>query len=362
MKKILYVLSALVLLASCEEWGPVFTGSYDDPEPYAVKTMTANVTIAELAQMYKDNGKSPFIVKENLVVAGKVTTTDQPGNFYKSFYIQDETGGIEVKVGKNALYNDYKLGQTVYVKLRDLKVGMYGYKYYKMDYQGMVQIGYDDPSSSYETSYLESPLLIDSHIIRGERGPQLAPTVLTEKELPYLWDTQATNKYVGAYVTLKGLKYANQTFVLMYLDSSSDKSAYSNRVFLSSTNGSTPTNGITTWAMSKARMTEYLYAGTWDACKIGSGSSFTGQTLGDLKGDGTYPGVEKAAYSVSHYFKMGNTEIQLRTSGFSKFCDYEIPQEVLDGKATLDVTGILTLYQGSIQFVVNSLDDITVSK
>ena len=71
--------------------------------------------------------------------------------------------------------------------------------------------------------------------------------------------------------------------------------------------------------------------------------------------------AHSAAYSVSQYFKMGNTEIALRTSGYSKFGDQEIPQAVLDGTATVDITGVLTMYQGTIQLVVNSLDDIVVN-
>ena len=70
--------------------------------------------------------------------------------------------------------------------------------------------------------------------------------------------------------------------------------------------------------------------------------------------------AHSAAYSVSQYFKMGGREIQLRTSGYSKFGDEEIPEAVLDGSATVDMTGILSLYQGSIQFTVNSLEDIVV--
>ena len=118
--------------------------------------------------------------------------------------------------------------------------------------------------------------------------------------------------------------------------------------------------------MSKDKMKKYLFAGLWDTCKIGSGSDYvknpdkTDKTLGDMKGDGTYPGVEKAAYSVSQYFKMGNTEIQIRTSGYGKFCDKEIPAEVLKCEKTIDVTGVLSVYQGSLQFTVNNISDFVV--
>jgi len=353
MKKILFILCALLMAVSCEEWGPVFTSEYADPQPYKKETLKSNCTIAELASMYSTG--HPWTIDKNLVIAGRVSTTDQPGNFYKSLYIQDETGGMELKIGRNGLYNDYKPGQILYVKCLGLTLGMYGYKSGSYGGQGMVQLGATDPTGQYETSYMESPLFIDAHILRGDTGSEVIPELISERQLPSKSSTQAGNKYIGRLVTLKGLRYAGETFVLLYLDSTKDKKQSSNRIFLSDSDW-----GITTWAMSKAKMTEYIKSGIWDSCKIGNSGDYNYGTVGDRRGDGTYPTIEKAAYSVSQYFKMGNTEIQLRTSGYSKFADKEIPSEVLDGSHTVSMTGILTMYQGSIQFIVNSLDDITV--
>ena len=387
MKKIILSAALLLTLVCCEEFQPVFTGSYDNPDPAKVWTeaeVTQRygeiITIAALASRY-DVGKS-WNMNEDFVISGIVSTTDQPGNFYKSFYIQDETGGMEIKAGKNGLYNDFLPGQRVYVICNGLTLGMYGYKSgYGM---GMVQIGgsrniYDDGSyaDDYETSYIENSIVIDTHILRGAVEGEVTPYEITVSQLPNAKkQTQEDCKYIGSLVTLKGLRYADEIFCLLYLDSNKDKKSYTNRVFLSDTNGSdTPygkTHGVTTWAMSESLMTEYLQKGLWDSCKVGSGSSYakytdpeTGATrdltLGDLRSDGTYPGVEKAAYSVSQYFNWGGAEIQIRTSGYSKFSDSEIPEEVLDGDATLDVTGVLTLYQGSYQLVVNNISDFVVN-
>jgi hypothetical protein len=243
---------------------------------------------------------------------------------------------------------------------------MYGYKEDdKYGGMGMVQVGYVDPTKEYETSYLEHPILVERHIVKGPYGDPVTPVELTVDQLPGQWDCQKENKYVGTLVTLKGLKYANEIFVLLYLDSNKDKKAASNRVFLSDTNGVEDgdlTHKITTWAMSEAKMKEYLYAGYWDSCKVGSGSDFTGETIGSFRGDGTYPGVEKAAYAVSQYFTMGEKEIQIRTSGYCKFSDVELDPAVRGGSATIDVTGVLTMYQGSVQFVINNISDIVVNK
>ena len=383
MKKSLIITAALLALASCglkEEFQPVFTGKYPAPEPeryWSDEDFGRITSIADLVSGYTIGQPK---VLTNTVIKGVVTTTDRPGNFYKSFYIQDETGGIEIKVGKNGLYNDYLLGQTVYVDCEDLTLGMYGYKSGNYGGMGMAQLGFSDPSGSYETSYMEIPLLIDAHVLRGnpsELHPVTPAVITSASQLPDpKTATQATNKLIGSMVTLKGLTYGSEVFCLLYLDSNQDKKSYTNRVFLSSSNSSDPTCGITTWAMSKEKMTEYLYSGIWDECKVGSGNTYAedeeGNTLtvGSYRGEnGLYDasingfnGIERTAYSVSQYFKLGSTDIQIRTSGFCKFCDVEIDPEVLSGRATIDVTGVLTLYQGSFQLVVNNIDDITVNR
>jgi len=370
MKRIFAIFSsAVVLFASCEEFQPVFTGEYDDPSHYETTVIEPTHTIAELAAMYKI--EKPFVMDQNIIIEGVISTTDQPGNFYKSFYIQDETGGMEIKVGKNGLYNDYKQGQTVYIICNGLSLGMYGYKDGNYGGYGMVQIGCEDTTGEYETSYIEVPVLIDNHIKRGAIGDPVEPIVIEDASgLPSSTSTLAKCPYLGKLVTLKGLKYENETFVLLYLDSNKDKDSYTNRVFLSETNGVVGgdlTHGITTWAMSETLMKDYLYSGIWDTAQVGSGNNFLTDangdvvTLGSLRGNGNYPFVEKAAYAVSQYFSMDGKEIQVRTSGYSKFSDTQIDPDVLAGKKTVDITGVLTLYQGSIQLVMNNISDVKIN-
>ena len=363
MKRIVVIFALIAALAACtslrEEFEPVFTAGYDAPAPAKPAVMEPNISIADLSGLYKTG--QPWTIDRDLVVAGKVTTTDQPGNFYKSFYIQDETGGIEIKMGKNGLYNTYHEGQTVYVRCFGLTLGMYGYKSGNYGGQGMVQIGYEDPTGSYETAYLEASYLIDSHVLGGETGEKVKPAVITEAQLPRSYDIQATNEYVGKLVTLKGLRYANEVFCLIYINSGKEKSISGNRIFLSD-----QTWGVTTWAMSENKFKEYLDSGVWDSVKIGNANDYNYGTVGSPVSLGFATSkaeirAHASAYSVSQYFKMGETVIQLRTSGYSKFGDSQIPEQVLNGTATVDITGILTLYQGSLQLIVNSLDDIVVN-
>ena len=383
---------AAAALAGCnpaEEWGPVFgleNGSM--PEEFHPVRKTANISIQDLCKTYTT--KYPRAMTGNYIIEGKVISTDQPGNFYKSFYIQDETAGIEIKIGRNSLYSDYHEGQTIYIDCNKLWLGMYGYKEGDYGGQGMVQIGaegifdYEKNEYKYETSYLESPLMIDLHVFQGEMGNPVEPTVVTESQLPGKADNQSTNSNVGKLVTLKGLTYTDQVFVLLYPDSSRphEKEDAENRLFLSADrdNGKIKISNkdnwkVFTWAMSKQNIIDHLKSGNWDKAEVGSGSTTFGPITNTVSEDGMFKDCKRedgslmtykelliknaAAQSVSQYFKMGSAVIQLRTSGFSKFADIVIPDDVLDGSRKVNITGVLCMYQGSIQMVVNRLSDIT---
>ena len=432
MKKQFFTAVALcAILTSCEEFSPVVTFKYDGPAHYEDEQGSQIVqpgdiavthTIKELSRLYT-NGQ-PFVMEDDIVIAGRVISNDQPGNFYNQIYIQDETGGIEVKIAKNALYNEYKLGQKVYVKCGPtehtggLSLGSYGYKSGSYGGNGMTQIGAEFYKgiygTEYETSYIRSGRVIKEHIFREApaSAEPVEPKVITESQLPSGDATISTCPYLGTLVTIKGLKYGGEVFTLLYLSGSESSKNSKNRVFLSDA-----TWGIDTWAMSKTNFLTHLQRGDWDSASIGNSGDNTYGTVGSVDLQylqdadapfyenvvelqdaafcrnvyywvyGKYPEAEEDValaedrlkpdnlvemwpryclaknangYAVSQYFKLGNTEIQLRTSGYSKFCDQKIPQAVLDGTATVSLTGVLTLYQGSIQFIVNSLDDIVV--
>ena len=339
MKRIyIAILAAAALLAGCEEFQPVFTGKYESPADQKIYTdadFGQFTTIAEVKDMYKANGNKPYRVAKNCVIKGQVTTSDQVGNLYKSLYIQDETAGIEIKIGKNGLYNEYKLGQWVYVVCTDLTVG---------DYNGMINIGYEDPTGEYETGYLEHAYIIDNHVFKGEYAKAVEPVVITEADLH-------KKENLGRLVTIENLKYGNHIFILAYVDPNGNRKDYTNNGIFIDEEG--PDNyGVTTWACSEVKWKEYLNAGNFDSVEAAGG------TVGDLKNpDGTY-NIGSMAYSVSQYFMMGASDVQVRTSGYARFADTEIPEEVLDGTATVSFTGILTEYKGAAQFTLIDLDGV----
>lgn len=361
MKKILLALVATAaLFTACEEWQPVGTFKYSEPEELPLVTDAdmagygPRITIKDLCGRYV-NG-TPLKLESGWI-KGQVISNDASGNIYRSLYIQDETGGIEIKTGRTNSSNEYRMGQWVYVKLGGLTLGMYGFKTGTYGGQGMIQLGLTDQSGAYETAYIDLPLIVDSHILKGGMGEPVVPAKLTVAQLPGKNDTQATNKYIGTLVELEGLKYGNEIFTLIYLSYSQDTKAATNRIFLTE-----QTWGITTWGLSKEKMGKLLEAGTWDEAYVGSGNETHGKvgdhrTVQGING-ATYGDIERNAYSVSHYFKMGAKEIQVRSSGYARFADVEIDPGILSGANAVNFTGILTLYQGSIQFTLLDLDGV----
>ena len=246
-----------------------------------------------------------------------------------------------MKIGKNALYNDYKLGQWVYVKCGGLTLGAY---------YGMIQLGYADPTGEYETSYIEVQYIIDTHIFRGKIDTPLQPKKVSAADL-------LKEENIGCYVELDGLTYANEIFCLIYIDSYKDKKSSSNRIFLSGTGKdykpvADPTWGITTWAMSKQGFIGYLNSGKFDDGDVADYS----RKISDPELKATL--LKNAdAYAVSQYFKMGSQTVQIRTSGYSRFADTQIDPSVLAG-TPINVKGILTIYKGNAQFTLIDLDGV----
>lgn len=329
MKRLIYSLAILASFAavSCDEWEPVL-GNQGEPAEPAYVTLQPNTDIVTLKGMY--TGKATHI-EDDIIIGGQVTSSDASGNVYRTMYIQDETGGIEIKLGLTGTYNDYKLGQWVYVKCLGLTLG---------DYEGMLQVGMDDPTGEYETAYIDVKSLIGTHVFKGKMDTPVAPVEVEESEL-------TSQLLMGKYVTLKGLKYGNEIFCLIYPDANGDKKVNSNRVFLDK-----KTWGVTTWAMSANKFEEYVLSGIWDSAKLADGS----KTMAELRKQG----ISKSAYSVSQYFKMGSTDVQVRTSGYAKFADTEIDPGILDGTASVNLTGILTNYRGSPQFTLIDLDGVQI--
>ena len=387
-KSIIILFAAAAALVSCqglkEEFQPVFTFGdlgYEEFVPVNMDTVV-NATIAQVKALYTTHGK-PVEITQDWIIRGEITTSDEDGNVYREIYIQDDTGGLDLKLGRSSSYDDFKLGQILYIQCKGLTIGEYGYKSGNYGGAGLLQLGLkgdgweayenkeDNDVPEYETAYIDLLPIIKKHIFRGKILPEnkrIQPATYTGAELAAIKDDTQNDK-VGKLCFLPGLTYGNkpggkEVFCLFYPDPNLNHSKNEswNRVFLSSPQNNSSKNdytwGITTWALTKNRFYQLASAGTWDKADIGDSS---GQ-VGTAKTKESNFGYERpykevilehpSAQSVSQYFMYQGVEVQVRTSGYSRFADIEIPATVRSGRQKVDVLGILTRYQGSAQFTL----------
>lgn len=67
-----------------------------------------------------------MVIEDDVVIKGKVISSDAEGNVYKSLYIYDGEQAIELRL-MNDNYVNYPLGQIIYVKAQGLSLASYRY-------------------------------------------------------------------------------------------------------------------------------------------------------------------------------------------------------------------------------------------
>ncbi|MBO4655137.1 MAG: OB-fold nucleic acid binding domain-containing protein [Bacteroidales bacterium] len=125
---IVILLALLLSFVSCEKWqapelqAPEYTGK------------KANKTIADIKSRHtllNQNVQDSICSYsgEKFIVKAVVVSSDEGGNCYKYITVQDKTGGIEIAIDQNSLFNEYPVGQIVYINCDGLVVGDYRNKY-----------------------------------------------------------------------------------------------------------------------------------------------------------------------------------------------------------------------------------------
>lgn len=182
------------------------------------------ISIMDLKSRHTAAGQLDTVTTvDTLYIAGIVVGNDESGNIYKTLMLQDASGGIELKINKTSLYNEYKVGQIVFVKLQNLVMG---------DYRGLIQLG-----GVYEGGVGQLPeLAIKNHLFKdslpgippaprklynfNEIVPEYISTLIrfdsvefAEAGMPYVSPgEEASNRTLniqGGTLTIRNSKYSN---------------------------------------------------------------------------------------------------------------------------------------------------------
>ena len=91
------LLCAFLLLTGCYDSRFGERSGGEEPEP-------ATATIAQLRQLYAG---TTFVIATDVVVSGRVNTSDAEENFYRTFCVEEDGAGLEVMAGIDQLHNDF---------------------------------------------------------------------------------------------------------------------------------------------------------------------------------------------------------------------------------------------------------------
>lgn len=179
MKKTsLFILTAVVMLAiGCRK-------EYVEP-PLNIPTVDTNVvrmntTIMELRNMYgpgkPNNAKDTLFIVDDVVIKAIVVANDESGNFYKKIVIQDETAGIDLILDGSYMYNEYPIGQEIYVKCKGLMITTYA---------AQMQLGYAKGYLSRIPAIMIPDFVLRNGLADKSKVPQPIDLILTDNFTKY---------------------------------------------------------------------------------------------------------------------------------------------------------------------------------
>jgi len=145
-----------------------------------------NATIADVMDLYTPG--EVIEITEDLIFDGISISSDETGNFYKQLVIQDETGGMNIRIDAFDLFNDFNLGRVVVVKAQGLYIG---------DYNGLPQIGALFEGGIGRISETDYP----NHIFKSDNGSQVTPTVVSLENLD--------NSLLNTLITLEDVEFSD---------------------------------------------------------------------------------------------------------------------------------------------------------
>lgn len=336
MNKILKIALALgvgILFAGCYN-------DFDNPAPgkiytdaYFTDAGAEIIPIKELKQYFYSkwgsgaNGLGRRVeISENVVIKGKVISSDAEGNVYKSLYIYDGEQAIELRLANDNFVN-YPLGQIVYVKAQGLSLASYRYMLSLGGAPALEPDGTfpnDNPNehdfSASGNSNIPTLELIRQYVYRGEQE------AITEEDITHVnkdnYKTVLSDELLGCLVRFEGLRSSYTT-----VDSNTYPSYLEN------------VDGVYTNKYYQDEGLPITWAYNYDNTKYYGSSLFTYET--------TPSSLETGSYVA-------------RVSGYARFALRELPAD----NELVNITAIYTKYSArtggfiAYQLLISSYKDI----
>ena len=345
-----------LLLGGCQK--------FDDPAPGKIYTdqdlMDEGCEFKDIKEIkdlfYNDPTLSatPYTgsltLTDNYVIKGKVISNDYYGNVYRSIYLQDASGAIEVKIGSTQLYNDFRVGQWVYVKTKGLVLGSYRF---------MLSLGSESEDPDYNNGYIDQRSIIESQILPGEYEGMTAADTLVITSGSQLRDPED----LGRLVRFKGLKSEFKTFTSNTTDEAGSY-FYADDMYPQFLMNDFDKNGdgiiSSTDDYESYGFTSFPnpYVSWDEMISVEDLGGVVSWAFSYYLPDGNVP--RQHNYYGSALFSLGGYYYVVRSSGYSRFARQPVPA---DGEL-VDISAIFTKYSSrtgrgmKYQLVLNDASDV----
>ncbi len=187
MKTLRYILLFITIFVSgCD---------YDRFERIELRDESEWIPNADLADV-RQSFDTATTIHENMIIAGRVATSDECGNFYRTLVIEDATGALELMIGMDYLYRIYPVGSMLIVRLQGLAID---------EYNGVLRVGLQPYEWDYRTtSYMSHAAVADRYIYRtSSEVVAPSPEQLAVGEL--------TKRLCGRLITVRGVRADDQS-------------------------------------------------------------------------------------------------------------------------------------------------------
>ena len=177
---ILMLVAAFVMVGCADE--------FDRPpihEPIAANAEKVNTTIYDLKYTYWDDARNYIDTigqtadGEDIIIKGRVVSSDETGNIYKSLVIQDETAALALSINQNSLYTTYRVGQEIVINATGMYIGKYN---------GLQQLGYPEwyaQGNAWEATFMAPEFFAEHAEINGfPRVAEIDTMVVSLGSLP----------------------------------------------------------------------------------------------------------------------------------------------------------------------------------
>lgn len=198
------IFAASTIISSCKK-------IFDEPPAPADPNITANTTIAALKAMHTVTGAYDVITTDK-IIAGVVVADDKSGNLYKSLYLQDATGAINILLDASGLFATYPVGRKLFINCKGLCLS---------DYNKMIQLGIKATVSGSPSLEAIPSGSITQYITGGSINNTITPKVVTVSQLT----TNMQDQYLGSLIQLDNYEFLKGDTAKTFADTSSYKNS-----------------------------------------------------------------------------------------------------------------------------------------